>query len=345
MTFYEKLCGGRPYVIAEMSSNHAGSLENALKIARAAKEAGADCLKIQTYTADTMTIDCSRDCFRVKGGLWDGSTLYELYNRAHTPWEWHGAIRDECEKLGLDFLSTPYDRSAVDFLEGMDVPCYKIASFELVDLPLIGYAASKGKPLLLSCGMASLQEVGEALQTAYDQGNHQIVLLKCCSEYPAEFGDMNLAGITGLRERFSLPVGFSDHSPGSVADVVAVSLGACVIEKHLCLSRSIRSADSAFSMEPDEFGRMVEDVRTAVETIGEKTGGIANNEKESLSFRRSVFAVQNIRAGELFTEKNIRIIRPGCGMKPKYYGYALGKRALRDIERGEPIDFGLFDQG
>lgn len=345
MTFYEKLCSRRPYIIAEMSSNHAGSLENALKIVRAAKEAGADALKLQTYTADTMTIRCSRDCFRIKGGLWDGKLLYELYEEARTPWEWHGILRDECAELGLDFFSTPYDRSAVDFLETLNVPCYKIASFELVDLPLIEYAASKGKPLLLSCGMASSEEIGEALDAAYAKGNHEAVLLKCCSEYPAKYGDMNLAGIPGLRERFSLPVGFSDHSPGSIADVVAVSLGACVIEKHLCLSRSIESADKAFSMEPGEFRQMVKDVRTASEALGKREGERSDREKESLPLRRSVFAVLDIKAGELLSEENIRVIRPGCGMKPKYYSRALGKRALRDIERGEPIAFGLFEQG
>ncbi|WP_411676360.1 pseudaminic acid synthase [Caproicibacter sp.] len=345
MTFYEKLCGRGPYIIAEMSSNHAGSLENALKIVRAAKEAGADGLKLQTYTADTMTINCSRDCFRIKGGLWDGRLLYELYKEASTPWEWHGVIRDECIKLGLDFFSTPYDRSAVDFLDALNVPCFKIASFELVDLPLIEYAASKGKPLLLSCGMASLKEIGEALRAAYGSGNHEVVLLKCCSEYPARYDDSNLAAIPELRKAFSLPVGFSDHTPGSIADVVAVSLGACAIEKHLCLSRDIDSADKAFSLEPGEFRKMVKNVRTATEIIGGKAGGTSALEKESMPLRRSVFAVKDIKAGELLTGENIRVIRPGCGMKPKYYSHALGKRALRDIERGEPIDFGLFEPG
>lgn len=344
MTLYENLCGNRPYIIAEMSSNHAGSLENALKIVQAAKKAGADCLKVQTYTASTMTINCDRDCFRIKGGLWNDRLFYELYEKAHTPWEWHGAIKDECARLEMDFLATPYDRSAVDFLEELNVQFYKIASFELVDLPLIEYVASKGKPILLSCGMASYQEIDEALQAAYGQGNYRVILLKCCSEYPARYGDMNLAAITGLKERFSLPVGFSDHSPGSIADVVSVSLGACVIEKHLCLSRSIRSEDSAFSMEPEEFGKMVKDVRAAADIIGEKTDRMSNNEKENLLFRRSVFAVMDIKTGELLTEENIRVIRPGCGMKPKYYKYALGKRALRDIQRGEPIEFGLFEQ-
>ena len=344
MTIYEKICSSKPYIIAEMSSNHAGSLENAIKIVQAAKDAGADCLKLQTYTADTMTIRCNRDCFRIKGGLWDGKLYYELYEKAHTPWEWHSPIQKECAKLGLDFLSTPYDRSAVNFLENLKIPCYKIASFELVDIPLIEYVASKGKPILLSCGMASYQEIDEALQAAYKQGNHQIILLKCCSEYPAKYNDMNLASITDLREHFSLPVGFSDHSPGSIADVVAVSLGTCVIEKHLCLSRSIKSEDSAFSMEPDEFRDMVRNVRMAADILGSKTSNLSDYEKDSLKFRRSVFAVQEIKAGELLTEQNIRVIRPGCGMKPKYYQEALGKRALRDIERGEPFERGFFQK-
>lgn len=344
MTIYEKLCGGKPYIIAEMSSNHAGSLKNALKIVQAAKEAGADCLKLQTYTADTMTISCDRDCFRIKGGLWNGRLYYELYEKAHTPWEWHRPIQAECEKLGLDFLSTPYDCSAVDFLEDLDVQCYKIASFELVDIPLIEYVASKGKPILLSCGMASYQEIDDALQAAYGKGNHQVILLKCCSEYPARYADMNLASIPCLKERFSLPVGFSDHTPGCIADVIAVSLGACVIEKHLCLSRSIKSEDSAFSMEPEEFRNMVQNVKAAATILGEKTDRISDYERKSLKFRRSIFAVQDIKTGELLTNENIRVIRPGCGMKPKYYKDALGKQALRDIERGEPIELGLFEK-
>lgn len=344
MIAYEKLCSEKPYIIAEMSSNHAGSLKNALKIVHAAKNAGADCLKIQTYTADTMTIQCNRDWFRIKGGYWNGRQYYELYEKAHTPWEWHRPIQEECARVGLDFLSTPYDRSAVDFLEDLKVQCYKIASFELVDIPLIEYVASKGKPILLSCGMASYQEIDEALQAAYGQGNHQVILLKCCSEYPARNTDMNLASIPDLRERFSLPVGFSDHTQESIADIVAVSLGACVIEKHLCLSRKIRSEDSSFSMEPQEFGSMVKNVRDAVDIIGEKTDSISDNEKKNLKFRRSVFAVQNIKAGEVLSEKNIRIIRPGYGMKPKYYQYALGKKALRNIGRGDPIEPELFEK-
>lgn len=343
MITYEKLCTSKPYIIAEMSSNHAGSLENALKIVHAAKDAGANCLKLQTYTADTMTIRCDRDCFRIKGGLWDGKLYYELYEKAHTPWEWHRPIQQECENLGLDFLSTPYDRSAVDFLEKLNVQCYKIASFELVDLPLIEYVASKGKPILLSCGMASYSEIADALQTVQNQGNQQVLLLKCCSEYPAKYNDMNLASISALKEHFSLPIGFSDHSPGSIADVVAVSLGACVIEKHLCLSRSIPSEDSAFSMEPSEFKSMVEKVRTAASILGERTNRLSDSETKNLKFRRSVFAVQEIKMGELLTEENIRIIRPGYGMKPKYYKEALGKRALRDIERGEPIERRFFE--
>lgn len=342
MTLYEKICGG-VYIIAEMSANHAGSLDNALKIVRLAKKAGANCLKVQTYTADTMTIDSERDCFHIKDGLWNGRSLYDLYDKSHMPWEWHAAIRDECAKLGLDFLSTPYDNSAVDFLEGIGARFYKIASFELVDIPLIEYVASKGKPMLLSCGMASYQEIEEALEAASGQGNHEIVLLKCCSEYPASYDDMNLAALTGMKKRFLLPVGLSDHSEGSLADVIAVSLGACVIEKHLCISRNIDSADSAFSMEPDEFEKMVRDVRTAEKIIGDNVCNLTAHERSNMIFRRSVFAVNDIKAGELLTNENVRVIRPNCGIEPKYYKSVLGRRALQDIERGTPLEFRFFE--
>ncbi len=334
---WEKLAAGQVYLIAEMSANHAGKLENALEIIRQAAKAGADCVKIQTYTADTMTINCDNAYFRIKGGLWDGYTLHDLYKEAGTPWEWHRAIKAECEKEGLDFLSTPFDRSAVDFLEEMGVAFYKIASFELVDIPLITYAASKGKPMILSCGMGLPEEIQDAINACRGQGNDQIVLLKCCSEYPASYKDMNLATITDMRERFGVPVGLSDHSMGSIGAVVGVSLGAQIVEKHLCLSRKLENPDSKFSMEPEEFARMAEELRTAGEIRGQVCYDLSPSEKASTVFRRSVFAVRDIARGELLTEENIRVIRPAYGLAPKYYPHILGRTALRDISYGEPI--------
>lgn len=333
----KKIRAKQVYVIAEMSANHAGKLENALEIVRAAKCAGADCLKIQTYTADTMTIDCDNEYFRIKGGLWDGYKLYDLYKEAGTPWEWHSTIKAECEKAGIDFLSTPFDCSAVDFLEELGVEFYKIAAFELVDIPLIEYAASKGKPMILSCGMGSPEEIQDAVDACKRQGNEQIVLLKCCSEYPANYADMNLATIPDMRERFGLPVGLSDHSMGSIGAVVGVSLGACVVEKHFCLSRKLKSADCAFSMEPDEFAGMVRDVRAAAKICGRVSYELTDAEKASTVFRRSVFAVRDIVEGEAFTEDNVRVIRPAYGMMPKEYGNLLNQLARRNYTRGEPI--------
>ena len=340
MNLYNKLTSG-VYTIAEMSANHAGSLGNALEIVRAAKQAGADCLKIQTYTADTMTIDCDNEHFLIKGGLWDGYKLYDLYNEAYTPWEWQREIKDECERVGLDFLSTPFDRTAVDFLEELGTGFYKIASFELVDIPLIEYSASKGKPMIISCGMGSVEEIQDAVDACRRQGNEQIVLLKCCSEYPASYADMNLATIADMKERFGVPVGLSDHSMGTVAAVVGVALGACVIEKHFCISRAIKNPDSEFSMEPAEFAQMVKDCKTAAKIRGNVSYDLTENEKASSVFRRSVFAVRDISVDEEFTAENVRIIRPGYGMKPKFYEEIIGKKALHAIERGVPFSMDL----
>jgi pseudaminic acid synthase len=337
MTLLDKIYNKDVYIIAEMSANHAGKLENALKIVHAAKNAGADCIKIQTYTADTMTIPYDNEHFRTKGGMWDGITLYELYNQAYTPWEWHRAIKNECEKVGLDFLSTPFDKSAVDFLEEIGVEFYKIASFEIVDIPLIEYVASKGKPVIMSCGMASPEEISEALEAAYSQGNRDVILLKCCSEYPANYNDMNLATITDMKEHYSVPVGLSDHSMGSMAAVAAVCLGACVIEKHFCISRKIKNPDCEFSMEPHEFEHMVKEIHLAKSIVGRCSYELSENEKTSVVFRRSIFAIKDIKKGEQFTENNIRIIRPGYGLKPKHWKYVIGKRACCDIKKGTPI--------
>jgi len=342
MSLYERITNG-VYFIAEMSANHAGNLDNALEIVRAAKKAGADCLKIQTYTADTMTIDCDNDYFRINGGLWDGYKLYDLYKEAFTPWEWHRDIKTECERLGLDFLSTPFDNTAVDFLEDLGVEFYKIASFELIDIPLIEHTASKGKPMVISCGMGSIEEIKDAVNACKRHGNEQIVLLKCTSEYPAEPADMNLATIVDMRERFKLPIGISDHSMGSLSAVVAVSIGACVIEKHFCLSREIKNPDSEFSMEPDEFTKMVADCKTVLEVKGRVNYELTEKETASTAFRRSLFAVKDITEGEVFTAENVRSIRPGQGMKPKHYYELIGKLATRNIKRGEPITIDIED--
>jgi N-acetylneuraminate synthase/pseudaminic acid synthase len=285
-----------------------------------------------------MTIDCDNEYFRIKGGLWDGYKLYDLYKDAYTPWEWHKAIKDECESVGLDFLSTPFDRTAVDFLEELGSQFYKIASFELVDIPLIEYAASKGKPMVISCGMGSPEEIQDAVDACKRQGNEQIVLLKCCSVYPADFSSMNMATIPDMRQRFGVPVGLSDHSMGSLAAVVGVSLGACVIEKHFCLSRAIKNPDSEFSMEPDEFAQMVSSASDAIKIRGNVTYKLTDSEKASSVFRRSLFAVKDIEKGAVFTKDNIRSVRPSNGTEPKYYEVVLGRPSKRAYRVGQPID-------
>ena len=335
-SLYEKIGSGKVYTIAEMSANHGGSFENALEIVRGAAKAGADCLKIQTYTADSLTIDCDNEYFKVKGGLWDGYTLHDLYTEAGTPYEWQAAIKEECEKLGMDFLSTPFDRDAVDFLEGIGAEAYKIASFELVDVGLIEYAASKHKPMIMSVGMASVEEIQDAVDACRRAGNDRIVLLKCCSEYPANWEDMHLGNIPDLKERFNLPIGLSDHSEGSLAAVVGVTLGACVVEKHIKLD-GVKSADSEFSMTAPEFAGMVQDIKNAKAIAKGPDYSLTEKEKSSMIFRRSLFAVCDIKEGETLTEDNIRAIRPGYGILPKYLTELVGKKAPRDIKRGEPV--------
>lgn len=333
---FEKIRKDEPYIIAEMSANHGGSIQNALEIVRGAANAGADCVKIQTYTADTITIDCDNRYFQIQEGLWEGYKLYDLYRDASTPWEWQECIKQECDKCGVDFLSTPFDNTAVDFLEGIGASAYKIASFELVDIPLIEYVASKGKPVLISCGMGTIEEIQDAINACYRMENDQIVLLKCCSEYPANWADMHLADIPDMKCRFQLPVGLSDHSIGSLGAIVGVTLGACVVEKHICLP-GIESADSEFSMCIDDFAQMVNDVWNAKQVCGSVMYGPNEKEKENIKLRRSLFAVKNISQGECFTNENVRSIRPGQGIKPKYYQKLLGKVAARDIKFGEPI--------
>ncbi len=325
------------YVIAEMSANHAGKIENAYKIIEEAAKAGADCVKIQTYTADTLTIDCDKEPYRIKGGLWDGYTFYNLYKEAFTPWEWQDKLRDKCLSVGVDFLSTPFDRTAVDFLENLDVGFYKIASFELVDIPLIEYVASKHKPIIMSCGMGNIEEINEALAACSRNGNEDVILLKCCSQYPAKYEDLNLSVISDMEKRFNKVIGLSDHSFGSVAPVLAVGYGAKVIEKHVCLSRDMESADSGFSMEMTEFAQMVEDVHNAVKAVGRPTYDLTENEKSGLNGRRSLVAVSSIKKGDVFSVDNIKSVRPAIGIKPKYYYQLIGEKAKCDYEFGDPI--------
>ena len=339
---FEKINKSDVYVIAEMSANHGGSLDTALRIVRGAAKAGADCLKIQTYTADSITINCDTDDFQIHGGLWDGYKLYDLYSDAGTPYDWHKAIKEECDRLGIDFLSTPFDTEAVDFLESIGCEAYKIASFELVDTPLIEYAASKGKPMIISCGMSSIEEIQDALDACHRVGNDKIVLLKCCSEYPANWKDMHIANIPDMISRFNVAVGLSDHSAGSIAAVVAVSMGASVVEKHVKID-GIESADSKFSMPMDEFADMVKDVREARVISGTVQYGPMDGERANLKFRRSLFAVKDIKEGEEITSGNIRSIRPSTGLKPKYLSTILGKKAKYDIPFGTPLKLDMFE--
>lgn len=334
---------GQPaYVIAEMSANHAGSIERAKEIIHAAKDAGADCIKIQTYTPDTMTIDCEEPVFYIDGGTWKGENLYRLYQKAYTPWEWQQELKEEAERIGIDFLSTPFDKTSVDFLEGIGLEFYKIASFELVDIPLIEYIASKGKPIIMSCGMGTLGEIEEAVEAIKRQGNNNFALLKCASAYPAVTDEMNLRTMVNMGEVFQAPVGLSDHSLGYLGAVLGVACGARIIEKHFCLDRSIENPDASFSMEPAEFKEMVEQIRVAEKALGTVSYGPTPQDYQSMLVRRSVFVVEDIKAGEAFTEKNIRVIRPSQGLAPKYYEQTLGKIALADIKRGTPLCFDLI---
>lgn len=340
---FDKINNNEVYIIAEMSANHGGDLENALKIVRQVAEAGADCLKIQTYTADSITIDCDSEDFQIHGGLWDGYKLYDLYSDAGTPYEWQARIKEECSKCGIDFLSTPFDNAAVDFLENLGCEAYKIASFELVDIPLIEYAASKGKPMILSCGMSNIEEIQEAVDACYRVGNNQVVLLKCCSEYPSNWEDMHIANIPDMIERFHVNVGLSDHSAGSIAAVVAVAMGACVIEKHVKIE-GVESADSKFSMPMGEFADMVEATRDAKLIAGKVQYGPTAGEMGNLKFRRSLFAVADIKAGERITKDNVRSIRPSTGLAPKYMREIIGKIAVRDIPYGSPLSLKMFKE-
>lgn len=327
------------YIIAELSANHNGSLEVALETVKAAKRAGADCIKLQTYTADTMTLDCDKDDFIVKGTVWEGENLYKLYQRAYTPWEWHEEIMKVAEKEGLDCFSTPFDKTSVDFLETLYVPAYKIASFEITDVNLIAYAASKQKPMILSTGIAEYEDIELAINTCREVGNNDITLLKCTSSYPAPIEEANLVMMQRFAKDFSVKVGLSDHTLGTTVPVIATALGATVIEKHFILDRNIGGADASFSLDEKEFTEMVVAVRNAEKAMGKESYELTEKQIAGKAFARSLYVAEDIKAGEVITEQNVRSVRPGFGLHPKYYKQVMGLRANKNIMRGEALDF------
>lgn len=335
---YNRLINENVYMIAEMSANHGGDLERAKEIIYQAKKSGADCIKIQTYTADTMTVDSNKKYFRINGGLWDGYNLYELYKQAYTPWEWTEELHSIAKRVGLDFLSTPFDNTAVDFLESQGLEFYKIASFELTELNLISYVASKKKPIIMSTGMASIMEIQEALDTIKTYHN-QVILLKCTSAYPANASDVNISTMVDMRERFGIHVGLSDHSLSHLPAVVAASNGAKVIEKHFCLDRKQKTADSEFSLTPDEYKDMVEKVREVKSVLGQVGYGNNDADKVNKCFRRSIFWTKSLKKGEVISPDDIKIIRPSNGLSPKEYGNIVGKVVKRDTEKFEPVSW------
>jgi N-acetylneuraminate synthase len=330
------------YIIAEMSANHCHSFDKAVEIIRAASDAGADAVKLQTYTPDTITIDCANEYFQIgKGTIWEGKNLYQLYGEACTPWDWQPKLKTVADELGLDCFSSPFDCSAVDFLEKMNVPAHKIASFELVDLALIRKVAQTGKPVIMSTGMATLAEIDEAVRTLRAAGCNQLALLKCTSAYPSPPEEMNLCTIPHLAEAFGVPAGLSDHTLGIAVPVAAVALGACIIEKHFTLRRSDGGPDAAFSLEPAEFKAMVDAIRIAEKALGRVNYEVTEKEKASRVFRRSLFVVKDMKAGEVFTKESVRSIRPGYGLAPRYLDQVIGLVASRDIERGTPLSWDL----
>ncbi len=336
-------CGEPVYIIAEMSANHNQDFEQAVQLIYAAKESGADAVKLQTYTPDTLTIDCDNEYFRIgKGTIWEGKNLYQLYQEAYTPWEWQPKLKNIANEMGMDCFSTPFDFSAVDFLEKMNVPAYKIASFELVDIPLIQKVARTGKPIIMSTGMATLAEIDEAVQTARGAGAKEIALLKCTSAYPALPDEMNLRTIPHMAEAFGLPAGLSDHTLGIAVPVAAVALGACIIEKHFTLSRSVPGPDSAFSLEPHEFKAMVEAIRMTEKSLGQVSYSVTEKEADSRVFRRSLFVVKDMKEGEVFTENNVRSCRPGYGMSTKFISLVIGRRAIKKLKAGTPLSWELI---
>ena len=342
-----RLEAGYPvYIIAEMSANHHQDFNRAVEIIEVAAEAGADAIKLQTYTPDTLTIDCDNEHFRIEEGLWEGRTLYDLYEEAYMRWEWQPKLQQVANDLDVDFFSTAYDETAVDFLEALDVPVYKVASFELVDLPLLRKIAQTGKPIILSTGMATLAEIDEAVRTIRKAGGEQLALLKCTSAYPAPPEEMNLRTIPHLAEAFGVPTGLSDHTLGIAVPVAAVALGACIVEKHFTLSRDEPGPDSVFSLEPREFKAMVDAIRVAEKALGDVSYELTERERESRVFRRSLFVVEDLETGEEFTKENVRSIRPGHGLAPAHLDVVLGAYTVPDIQRGSPLTWDLvLDKG
>lgn len=332
-----------PFIIAEISANHNGKLETALKIVEAAKSAGADAVKLQTYRPDTITLNCDSEDFKIKGGLWDGRTLYELYEEAHMPWEWHKPLFACAKELGIIMFSSPFDNTAIDLLEDLNAPAYKIASFEAVDLPLIKYAASTGKPMIISTGMANAEEIEEAITAAHDGGCKQLAILHCVSGYPAAPADYNLRTIPDMQQRFGLVTGLSDHTLNNTTALTSVALGASIIEKHFTLDRSGGGPDDSFSLEPQELTALCNDSKTAWKALGTINYARKASEQGNVQFRRSLYAVKKIARGELFTQNNIRSVRPGFGLAPKHYQEILGKHATCNIEPGIALSWDKID--
>jgi len=339
ITFHNKTIKS-VFIVAELSANHNHDIEVAKKTIRASKKAGADAIKLQTYTPDTITIDCDNEYFQMKQGtIWDGQTLYNLYKQAYTPWEWHEELFETAKNEGLICFSTPFDLSAVDFLEKLDPPCYKIASFEITDIPLIEYVASKGKPIIMSTGIATLADIERAVNACRKVGNNDIALLKCTSSYPAPIEEANLLTIPHLRETFDVVPGLSDHTMGSSVAIAAVALGAKIVEKHFILDRNLGGPDSSFSMEPEEFKQMVESIRNVEKALGKINYDLTPKAKNSRVFTRSLFIVEDVKAGETVTENNVRSIRPGYGLHPMYLNEVIGKTFRKNISKGTPLDW------
>ena len=334
----------RVFIIAELSANHNQNYDIAVQSIKAIKDCGADAVKLQTYTPDTLTIDSDKDYFKIQQGtIWDGTTLYQLYQKAYTPWEWQPKLKKLAEELGLICFSSPFDKTAVDFLEQMEVPAYKIASFEIVDLPLIEYVASKGKPIIISTGIATEEEIKEAVDVCRRTGNNQIALLKCTSEYPASIEDANLKTIPAMAKKFNVVVGLSDHTLGTIVPVASTAIGAKIIEKHFILDKRLGGPDAAFSLEPQEFKKMVDEVRRVEKSLGKISFELTEKIGKSRSFARSLFIVKDTKAGEKFSDENVRSIRPSSGIQPKYLKEILGKKAKRNIERGTPLSWDLIE--
>ncbi|MCK9582215.1 MAG: pseudaminic acid synthase [Endomicrobiales bacterium] len=332
------------FIIAELSANHNHSFDFAKATIKAMKESGADAVKLQTYTPDTMTLDSNNDCFKInQETIWDGKTLYQLYKDAYMPWEWQPKLKDFAESIGLIFFSSPFDKTAVDFLEELNVPCYKIASFEITDIPLIEYVASKNKPIIFATGIAEIEDINLAIDTCKKCGNEDVVLLKCTSNYPTQPSEMNLITIPDMANKFGKIVGLSDHSLGITAPITAVALGAKVIEKHFILDKTIGGPDASFSLEPNEFKEMVRCVRETEKILGEVDYSLSDKIKKSRKLCKSIFVSKNIKKGDVLTEENIKVIRPGYGLHPKYYKEILGKKVVRNVEFGTPFSLDLVD--